>query len=1095
MRPLPNSFCPRFLRDIRGSVSVETVLIAPLLIWGIVSTYVFYDGFRTKSRAQVAANTVADLLSRQTAMITPEYIDDLNNVFNALSTTRGSASLRVSSVAQTAAGEDPIIAWSYGTNGLAPATELEELRSPVPPILTGEAVIVVETFGNWVPPFSLLGMESIVQLNTQIASRPRFVPWLHFEGAQLVFASYNPEWGNPDLGPSGTEPAPFLPAGSNGTPAQSGGTGTGGNSNSVAVTVPPSNATTSPQNSGTTTSGQVGGGSTLGNPNRPLMQVGLWDFDNPFNPLTDRAAISNSAILQNAPSFRQNDQGLYQNDGGFRLNNCVAGTTTNRANNTAQQYVHIPWHRDYDLTSATLRMVFKVDALPPTSNYSYTATGNRYLGMDHGASATDSPAWALFSRDALGQDENGHFTSWVMGDGALMVRYQVHNADWGTWSSYGGTNYFLSAPAGTVEPGETVDMQLTFDHELNKLDLYVNGALVDSHPSVPVTLAGNEEPWVLGAGNTHSNRHSHRTPNPGMYLCGTIYHFEIWEGAYSAQEVDLMSCGIERGSEEWYQFFYVNFGRYPLPDEGIPESANPALCSSDPNPPAPPPPPPPSDPCQPQILFLDSNNITVPFWVDITNFQVGDYITFNNIGQTPDGDTINGRVTMTARSHPELRVRMAQTGGTFLLDAMGYAELSGQTADFTLDFINQATGASVAHTGTITFSDIDRVTDSNGTATEFVGMLTSDFVSFHLANGSNVQQGASGGYTTFSGTVDTIGSDRNAWATGMFHNRSQLRFRMNARNFGTGYGLTQQAVTCGVDPSNPLPTCTETSLATQNFETLGTDNWSIPRTDHAPALGRFLGRFGPNETVTWSRTLPADTDLLQIDFDLYVLDSWDGIGHGNSGPLGERLDILVNNQLVMFKTFRLGDPSYQQMVTIAANVGGADYQIIMTPVDMNTNHGFATWNDQRWAVSMQVTNPPASFNLSFLGRTNEGVNNESWGLDNFHVRTSCDGQQQQVPTHIVTANIPFFWGDTYENWFPRPNTISAGQWDQQGFSITGGGNIQARDGQMAWGTSGNLGHGGVQLRLTTPAPGATATARMEVGAHLIQYNFVRAANP
>lgn len=1085
-----------FLRDLRGSVSVETVLIAPLLMWGMVATYVFYDGFRHKARVQVAANTVADVMSRQTNIITPQFIDDLNAVFDVLAGARGQHAMRITSVAQQQAGQPPVIAWSHGTRGIQPATQLSDLKSTVPPILTGEAAIVMETFGTWQPPFPLLGMERLVRLDAMVTARPRFVPWLHLQGTVPVFEAFNPEQGDPNNGYSQINADPFAPTspgngGGGTTGSGTGGTGTSGTGTSGSGTSGTGTSGTGTSGTGTSGSGTTNGsGLVLGNPNRPLQQVGLWDLDDPFNPMRDRATTSNSAQMWNMPSFRGNDGGLYPNDGGFWLDNCGDVGQVRRNNNGNNRYLHIPWHQSYDLTSATVRMVFRTDGLPINNNYTWNPS-NRQISVDF----NNGSVWGLFSRDATFQNEPGHFSSFVTGDGALFVRFQVWSDIQFYGQQYAGTNHFLYAPPGSVTPGTVYDMQITFDHEQSRMDLYLNGQLMDRSTTVPITLAGNREPWVLGASNVNSNTGSHRNTNWGSDLCGSIFHFEVWEGAYSAREVELMNCGIEPNTEGWYEFFYLNFGRYPVPGEGIPASANPAQCSGSGVPPVAPPPPPPSDPCQPQILFLDRNNITVPFWVDLTNIQVGDYITFNSIGQTTSGQMIDGRVTMTARSHPDLRVRMAQTGGTFLLDAQGRADLSGQTADFTLAFINQATGQPVAHTGTLTFSDIDRVTDARGTASEVVALQTTDFISFHRAPGSSVAQGTSGGYTTFTGTVDTIGSDRNAWATGMFHNRETLGFRLNARNYSTGYGLTQQAVTCGLDPNAPLPTCTETNLATQNFETLGTDNWSIPRTEAATAFTRFLGRFGQNETVTWSRTLPANTTQLEIEFDLYVMDSWDGVGHGWSGPNGDRLDVLVNNQLIGFRHFRHHDPAYGNASSVMANVGGASYTITFSPVQRGSNLGFGGWEDERWRVTMSVTNPPASFNLGLLAHLDLGIDDESWGLDNFLVRTACQSSGQATPTHIINTTIPFWWTDTFENWFTRPTSIPSGDWNGQPFSITGGGGIQARDGAGNWVTSGNLGFDGVQLRMTTPAHGTTATAMLQRGPHLIQYNFTRAANP
>jgi len=416
------------------------------------------------------------------------------------------------------------------------------------------------------PPIRLPGIEASVNLNSMVASRPRFSPWLHLDGTTPVFATYNPEWANPDAGYDPHNTGDMQPYG----PVE-GNEGTGNTDNISDLGDP--GIILDPNGAGNILGGDDADGSgSIGNFDIPFQQVGLWSFDDFSDHHHDEALIQNSSQVWRDPQWRQSDRGAYDDDGGFFLDNCVPGNSIQRANNGQQNYLYIPWHQDYDLTSATMRMVFTADALPPTTNFHYDPSGSRLLDFNHGLGPSESPAWALFSRDAAGQDENGHFTSWVMGDGSIMVRYQVGNVNWGDWTTYSGTNYFLSAPAGTVIPDQNVDMQLTFDHEQSKLDLYINGDLVDSHPHVPVTLAGNREPWVLGAGMTFGNIGSYLYPNAGMFFCGTIHHFEIWEGAYSAREVDIMSCGIQPMSEEWFEYFYINSGRYPLPSEGLPMS-------------------------------------------------------------------------------------------------------------------------------------------------------------------------------------------------------------------------------------------------------------------------------------------------------------------------------------------------------------------------------------------------------------------------------------------------------------------------------------------------------------------------------------------
>ncbi|PZX40729.1 Flp pilus assembly protein TadG [Roseinatronobacter thiooxidans] len=893
----------RFARDTDGSLSVEAVLIAPLLVWAIVATFVFYDGFRSKTRVQIAANSVVDVLSRETDLITSDDIDQLNNLFDALSGARTPTRIRVSSVAHDNEEEGHVLAWSYGTRGLADAENLEELTGIVPPVLLGEALIVVETFSTWTPPFSIPGISGLVKLDAQVASRPRFAPRLNFEGVGPVFASNNAEWGNPDAGYdpyAAGEMAPYAPIDGNsgtGNPDDGGG-GTGGTGDGGTGTGGAGDGGTG---------GQEGGGSLVGGQSQTLQQVGLWTFDNSSNRNFDEAVIRNSAQPVGRiglPEWRQHSNGLYQNDGGYHLDNCRNPGERRRENNDNRRQIVIPWHADYDLTSATVRMVFNLDGLPRNNSYGYNPT-TRELWWN----SADNSAWALFSRDAVNQNEPGHFSSFVTGDGAVFVRFQVWSNIEFYGEQYAGTNFFLYAPPGSVEPGVTYDMQITFDHDFSQMDLYLNGALMDRRDDVPITLAGNQEYWQLGGSGVYTDPAQHNTPDwDRTWMCGTIHHFEIWEGAYTAKEVQMMSCGMDPYSEEWFEYFYLNSGRYPLPSEGVAASpGSEGICNSD-----------------------------------------------------PDTDGTGG-------------------GGS----------------------------------------------------------------------------GEGGGTTT---------------------------------------------------PEEPPAQCTGDMLADMNFEDWATVGWSRNNTEQNNSFTRFLGRFGRNETVTWSRSLPSGTNALKVEFDLYIIDSWDGIGYGNSGALGDRMDFMVNNQLIGHKVFTHWVGQYSNATTITSDVGGATYTISLQPMEVGSNLGFAGFNDQRWRVVMDVTNPPSSFNLGFLARLDQDRSDESWGLDNFKVRVPCSDDPVApvepvapvgpVPTLVVNVDVPYHWGGYYENWHLRPASIPSWEWDAQPFTISGENGIQAWDIASSWSTSGLMNWGGTMLRLsTTPPHGATATAFLTIGHHVVQYNFTRATNP
>ena len=216
---LMRRLAPRgFARETRGSVTVETLIIIPTLAWALVATVVFFDGFRTRNQTQVAAQIVADLLSREPNMFTTAYLEGMNNVFDFIADSRVPTRLRISSVMWSSADQRNTLQWSYGTRGMLPlppetfadiaAGEYQTLlarftaqgsgfgsganQAPapwiaerIPPVLPGEALIMVESFAIW-SPFASVGVGQM-RFAPVVVTRPRFSPFIQLEGAIPVF--------------------------------------------------------------------------------------------------------------------------------------------------------------------------------------------------------------------------------------------------------------------------------------------------------------------------------------------------------------------------------------------------------------------------------------------------------------------------------------------------------------------------------------------------------------------------------------------------------------------------------------------------------------------------------------------------------------------------------------------------------------------------------------------------------------------------------------------------------------------------------------------------------------------------------------------
>ncbi|PVH30316.1 TadE/TadG family type IV pilus assembly protein [Pararhodobacter oceanensis] len=232
-QPADKPHCLRRLwRGTEGSVSVETIIVVPLLCWALAASVVFYDGFSTRYHAQMAAQTVADIMSRETDLFTEDYVDGMNDVFDYLVDSRMPTRIRVSSVIWDSVNERNMLQWSYGTHDLSalPASTFELLQAGdletlttlfgeetgftfagattqlpvadfaerIPQVLPGEALLVVETFALWTP-FANVGLGQI-RFNPVVVVRPRFAPWVNFEGIETVYPEdgYEVVWTNDD---------------------------------------------------------------------------------------------------------------------------------------------------------------------------------------------------------------------------------------------------------------------------------------------------------------------------------------------------------------------------------------------------------------------------------------------------------------------------------------------------------------------------------------------------------------------------------------------------------------------------------------------------------------------------------------------------------------------------------------------------------------------------------------------------------------------------------------------------------------------------------------------------------------------------------
>lgn len=170
----------RFVRDERGAVIAEGVLVMPLMAWTWVALFIYWDAYRLQTTAMKASYTVADIVSRQIVTLDRAYIDGLHAVFGYLLADSGPTRLRVSSITFDADDNRYEVLWSYSPTGQPALTDadLAQMTARLPIIPDDDTLIVVETSAHCDPVLDV-GIADF-DYETLVVTRPRRVPKIEF---------------------------------------------------------------------------------------------------------------------------------------------------------------------------------------------------------------------------------------------------------------------------------------------------------------------------------------------------------------------------------------------------------------------------------------------------------------------------------------------------------------------------------------------------------------------------------------------------------------------------------------------------------------------------------------------------------------------------------------------------------------------------------------------------------------------------------------------------------------------------------------------------------------------------------------------------
>jgi hypothetical protein len=164
----------RFMAAETGSITVEFVLVIPLLAWCFLGTYTFFAAYRTQSINVKAAYTIGDQLSRETGFVTPAYITTLGALHDFLVQSNEATRLRITAFNYDQDDDTYRVIWSAGSGatGRAPDSIITDVRHRLPNMPHNEVAILTETWLDFVPA-DFVGLQDMT-FHEAIVTRPRF---------------------------------------------------------------------------------------------------------------------------------------------------------------------------------------------------------------------------------------------------------------------------------------------------------------------------------------------------------------------------------------------------------------------------------------------------------------------------------------------------------------------------------------------------------------------------------------------------------------------------------------------------------------------------------------------------------------------------------------------------------------------------------------------------------------------------------------------------------------------------------------------------------------------------------------------------------
>ncbi len=164
----------RTAKNEDGIMTVEALIVLPLLFWSIWASYNFFDGYRQSSRNLKATYAIADVISRERSIINGSYVDTLYEIFQTMVDQSAFMTMRVTFFRFDQAEDAHYILWSCARGD---AVELPEgffgKFSLLPEMPDNGKMIYVETMHLYERPYKFLWGEDHLLMENTVFTHPR----------------------------------------------------------------------------------------------------------------------------------------------------------------------------------------------------------------------------------------------------------------------------------------------------------------------------------------------------------------------------------------------------------------------------------------------------------------------------------------------------------------------------------------------------------------------------------------------------------------------------------------------------------------------------------------------------------------------------------------------------------------------------------------------------------------------------------------------------------------------------------------------------------------------------------------------------------